>query len=163
MRAVVQRVERAAVRVDGALVGEIGAGVLILLGVAREDSEADADALAGKIARLRIFDNDDGRFDRSLLDMRGGALVVSQFTLIADTAKGNRPSFADAARPERGPHRLRRRLPRADGGRARQRRPGDVRPRRAGPGRRLLTASPGSFSGRRLPGIIATSSCLTAG
>jgi D-tyrosyl-tRNA(Tyr) deacylase len=100
VRAVVQRVARASVRVDEAVVGEIGAGLLVLLGIAREDSEADAAALAGKVARLRIFENEDGRFDRSLLDTGGAALVVSQFTLIADTAKGNRPSFAGAAPPE---------------------------------------------------------------
>ena len=87
-------------RVDGAAVGEIGAGLLVLLGVARGDGEAHAAALAGKVARLRIFDNVDGRFDRSLLDTAGAALVVSQFTLIADTAKGNRPSFGAAAEPE---------------------------------------------------------------
>ena len=100
MRSVVQRVSRAAVRVDGEVVGEIGAGLLVLLGVAAGDSDADADALAGKVARLRIFENEDGRFDRSLLDTGGAALVVSQFTLIADTAKGNRPSFTGAAPPE---------------------------------------------------------------
>jgi D-tyrosyl-tRNA(Tyr) deacylase len=88
------------VRVDGAPVGEIGAGLLVLLGVARGDGEADAAALAGKVARLRIFENAAGRFDRSLLDTAGAALVVSQFTLIADTAKGNRPSFGAAAEPE---------------------------------------------------------------
>jgi D-tyrosyl-tRNA(Tyr) deacylase len=72
----------------------------VLLGVAETDTEEDAARLAGKIARLRIFQNDDGKFDRSLVDTGGAALVVSQFTLIADTAKGNRPSFAAAARPE---------------------------------------------------------------
>jgi D-aminoacyl-tRNA deacylase len=82
-------------------VGRIGRGVAILLGIAREDTDDDAERLAGKIARLRVFANDDGRFDRSLLDVRGAALVVSQFTLVADTTKGNRPSFADAAPPER--------------------------------------------------------------
>jgi D-tyrosyl-tRNA(Tyr) deacylase len=96
MRAVVQRVTRAAARPGG----EIGAGLLILLGVAEEDTEAVADRLAGKVARLRIFEDAAGRFDRSLLDVAGEALVVSQFTLIADTAKGNRPSFAGAARPD---------------------------------------------------------------
>ena len=100
MRAVVQRVARAAVRVDGRNVGEIEAGLLVLLGVAGGDVDADADALAGKVARLRIFENDDGRFDRSVLDAGGGVLVVSQFTLIADTAKGNRPSFSGAAAPD---------------------------------------------------------------
>jgi D-tyrosyl-tRNA(Tyr) deacylase len=72
----------------------------VLLGVTEEDTPQDAERLAGKIARLRIFDNDEGKFDRSLLDVVGEALVVSQFTLIADTAKGNRPSFSRAARPE---------------------------------------------------------------
>ena len=83
-------------------VGEIGAGLLVLLGVARDDGEADAAALAGKVARLRVFENADGRFDRSLLDTAGAALVVSQFTLIADSRqrKGTRPDFSDAARPE---------------------------------------------------------------
>ncbi len=99
MRAVVQRVSRAAVRVEGQLVGEIGAGLLVLLAVAAGDAEADADALAGKLARLRVFENDDGRFDRSLLDTGDAALVVSQFTLLADTGKGNRPSFTAAAAP----------------------------------------------------------------
>jgi D-tyrosyl-tRNA(Tyr) deacylase len=96
MRAVMQRVTRAAARPGG----EIGAGLLILLGVAEEDTEAVAERLAGKVARLRIFEDAAGRFDRSLLDVAGEALVVSQFTLIADTAKGNRPSFAGAARPD---------------------------------------------------------------
>jgi D-aminoacyl-tRNA deacylase len=100
MRTVVQRVARAAVRVDGRAVGEIEAGLLVLLGVAVGDRGADADALAGKVARLRIFENDDGRFDRSVLDTGGALLVVSQFTLIAETAKGNRPSFSGAAAPE---------------------------------------------------------------
>ncbi|MGH3070956.1 MAG: D-aminoacyl-tRNA deacylase [Gaiellaceae bacterium] len=100
MRAVVQRVSRAAVRVDGAGVAEIGAGLLVLVGVAKGDGEAEAVRLAGKVARLRIFEDEDGRFDRSLLDVGGAALVVSQFTLIADTAKGNRPSFTAAAAPE---------------------------------------------------------------
>ena len=80
--------------------GAIGPGLCILLGVARGDAEEDAVRLAGKIARLRIFADEEGRFDRSLLDVGGSALVVSQFTLLADTAKGNRPSFTDAAPPE---------------------------------------------------------------
>jgi D-aminoacyl-tRNA deacylase len=95
MRAVVQRVSRARVTPGG----EIGPGLCVLLGIAAADGPAEADRLAGKIARLRVFENDAGRFDRSLLDVRGAALVVSQFTLIADTAKGNRPSFSAAARP----------------------------------------------------------------
>ena len=80
--------------------GEIGAGLLVLLGVADGDTEAEAERLAGKIARLRIFEDEWGKFDRSLLDVGGAALVVSQFTLIADTAKGNRLSFSRAARPD---------------------------------------------------------------
>ena len=88
-------------RVEGETAGEIGRGLLVLLGVARGDDAAAAARLATKIARLRIFENDEGKFDRSLLDVGGAALVVSQFTLIADTAKGNRPSFAGAAPPER--------------------------------------------------------------
>jgi D-tyrosyl-tRNA(Tyr) deacylase len=100
MRAVVQRVSSARVVVVDELVGEIGAGLCILLGVGRGDGEAESSRLAGRVARLRIFENEDGRFDCSLLDVGGEALVVSQFTLIADTAKGNRPSFSDAAPPE---------------------------------------------------------------
>jgi D-tyrosyl-tRNA(Tyr) deacylase len=100
MRAVCQRVSRAEVRIDGQTAGRIGPGVVVLLGVARGDAADDADRLAGKTARLRIFAGDTGKFDRSLLDTGGAALVVSQFTLIAATRKGNRPSFADAAPPE---------------------------------------------------------------
>jgi D-tyrosyl-tRNA(Tyr) deacylase len=99
VRAVVQRVARASVSVDGETVAEVGAGVVVLLGVAAEDTDEQAARLAGKVARLRIFENDDGRFDLSLLEVSGGALVVSQFTLIADTRKGNRPSFTHAAEP----------------------------------------------------------------
>jgi D-aminoacyl-tRNA deacylase len=100
LRAVVQRVARARVLVGGAVRSEIGAGLCILLGVARGDDDATAERLAGRVARLRIFENEAGRFDRSLVDVGGAALVVSQFTLLADTAKGNRPSFTDAAPPE---------------------------------------------------------------
>ena len=96
MRAVVQRVARASSTPGDA----IGPGLVVLLGIADGDEESAVVRLAGKIARLRIFENDEGKFDRSLLDTRGAALVVSQFTLIADTAKGNRPSFSGAARPE---------------------------------------------------------------
>jgi D-tyrosyl-tRNA(Tyr) deacylase len=96
MRAVVQRVARARVRPGG----EIGRGVCVLLGVADGDGEEQAARLAGKVARLRIFPDADGRFDRSVEDVAGSVLVVSQFTLIADTTKGNRPSFAEAAAPD---------------------------------------------------------------
>jgi D-tyrosyl-tRNA(Tyr) deacylase len=97
LRAVVQRVSRASVTPGGS----IGAGLCVLLGIAESDGEDQAVSLAGKVARLRVFPNDEGKFDRSLIDTDGAALVVSQFTLIADAAKGNRPSFAGAARPER--------------------------------------------------------------
>jgi len=100
MRAVCQRVTRAGVRVSGSTVGEIGPGLCVLLGVARGDGESQAGRLAGKIAQLRIFEDEEGRFARSLLDTGGAALVVSQFTLLADTSKGNRPSFSDAAPPD---------------------------------------------------------------
>jgi D-aminoacyl-tRNA deacylase len=100
VRAVCQRVARASVSVDGKIVGEIGRGLVVLLGVARGDTEAAAERFAGKVARLRIFEDEAGKFDRSLQDVGGGALVVSQFTLLADTRKGNRPSFTDAAPPE---------------------------------------------------------------
>jgi D-tyrosyl-tRNA(Tyr) deacylase len=93
-------VSRARVLVAGEVVGEIGRGLCVLLGVAETDGEAEAGRLAGRVARLRVFENEDGKFDHSLLDVGGAALVVSQFTLIADTAKGNRPSFSAAARPE---------------------------------------------------------------
>jgi D-tyrosyl-tRNA(Tyr) deacylase len=100
LKAVVQRVSQARVVVAGESVAEIGQGLAVLLGVARGDSPADAERLAGKVARLRIFEDEDGKFDDSLLDVGGQALVVSQFTLIADTRKGNRPSFTDAAPPD---------------------------------------------------------------
>jgi len=100
VRAVVQRVSSAAVTVDGHTVGRCGAGLLILLGAADGDTAETAARLAGKVARLRIFENTEGKFDRSLLDSRGQVLVVSQFTLLADTTKGNRPSFTAAAPPE---------------------------------------------------------------
>ncbi|HLF69193.1 MAG TPA: D-aminoacyl-tRNA deacylase [Gaiellaceae bacterium] len=100
MRAVVQRVRDASVRVGSEEVAVTGPGLVVLLGVAQGDGELEPERLAGKIARLRIFENEEGRFDRSLLDVGGEALVVSQFTLIADTAKGNRPSFTAAASPE---------------------------------------------------------------
>lgn len=101
MRALVQRVTRGAVRVGGEIVGEIGAGLVILVGVGVDDGPAEAERLARKIAALRIFGDVDGKFNLSLLDTGGAALVVSQFTLVADTRKGNRPSFLGAAPPER--------------------------------------------------------------
>lgn len=101
MRAVLQRVTSASVEVDGAVVGAVGAGLLVLLGIASGDDELAAERLAEKVARMRVFEDDAGRFDRSLLDTGGDALVVSQFTLIADTRKGTRPSFGGAERPER--------------------------------------------------------------
>jgi D-tyrosyl-tRNA(Tyr) deacylase len=102
LRAVVQRVTAARVAVSGATAAEIGAGLCVLLGVAAEDGEEGASRLAGKVARLRIFENEGGKFDRSVLDTRGQALVVSQFTLIADSKRqrGTRPDFSKAASPE---------------------------------------------------------------
>ena len=97
MRAVVQRVARASVRVDGATVGEIGEGLLVLLGVARGDGPQEALRIAAKVAKLRIFEDGDGRFAHSVLESGGAVLAVSQFTLLADTGRGNRPSFSDAA------------------------------------------------------------------
>jgi D-tyrosyl-tRNA(Tyr) deacylase len=97
VRAVVQRVLRASVTVGGDVIAASGAGVLVLVGIEASDTAEASRGLARKVARLRIFDNDDGRFDCSLLDVRGHALVVSQFTLVADTSKGNRPSFTGAA------------------------------------------------------------------
>jgi D-tyrosyl-tRNA(Tyr) deacylase len=101
VRAVVQRVREASVTVEGNVVASCGAGVLVLVGVAADDALGTAARLAHRVAKLRIFENDEGRFDRSLLDVRGQALVVSQFTLIANTRKGNRPSFTDAAQSDR--------------------------------------------------------------
>jgi D-tyrosyl-tRNA(Tyr) deacylase len=100
MRAVCQRVARAEVRVGDTVAGRIDAGLVVLLGVGHDDTSDDAERLAGKIARLRIFEDDAGKFDRSLLDTAGATLVVSQFTLVADTRKGNRPSFSGAAPPD---------------------------------------------------------------
>ncbi|MFO0913284.1 MAG: D-aminoacyl-tRNA deacylase [Pirellulales bacterium] len=100
MRACVQRVSSARVEVDGQIVGQIDAGLLVLLGVAQGDSDDDARQLAEKIVHLRIFDDEQGKMNRSLLDEHGSLLVVSQFTLLADCRKGRRPSYIDAARPE---------------------------------------------------------------
>lgn len=101
MRAVVQRVSRASVKADGELTGEIGLGLLVLLGVGNDDAEADADYLAGKIAGLRIFEDDAGKINLSVNDVGGAVLAVSQFTLFGDVRRGKRPSFDAAARPER--------------------------------------------------------------
>ncbi len=99
MRALLQRVSHASVTVDGKVVGQIGRGLLVLLGVGRGDSEVQVKTLADKIAYLRIFGDDEGKMNRSLLDIGGEVLVISQFTLYADTRKGRRPSFTDAAPP----------------------------------------------------------------
>jgi D-tyrosyl-tRNA(Tyr) deacylase len=101
MRAVVQRVSRARVTVEGRITGEIAAGLMILLGVGREDTSAVAASMAEKVANLRIFEDDQGKMNRSLLDVKGGALVVSQFTLYGDARGQRRPSFIAAAPPEK--------------------------------------------------------------
>ncbi|HEY7525092.1 MAG TPA: D-aminoacyl-tRNA deacylase [Candidatus Limnocylindrales bacterium] len=100
MRALLQRVSRAEVRVAGEAVGSVGPGLVVLLGVAPSDTDAIADGLARRTAELRIFDDDSGRTNRSLVDVRGDVLVVSQFTLYADTSRGRRPGFTGAAAPE---------------------------------------------------------------
>ena len=97
MRAVVQRVSQASVTVDGEVVGEIGTGLVVLVGVERDDELADADVLADKVAALRVFGDDRGGFERSVVDTGGGVLVVSQFTLLASMQRGRRPSFTSAA------------------------------------------------------------------
>ena len=101
MRAVIQRVSRARVTVEGEITGEIGKGILVLLGVSREDAEKEAVHLAEKTLNLRIFEDTEGKMNLSLLDIKGELLVVSQFTLYGDARKGRRPSFIDAAAPER--------------------------------------------------------------
>ena len=100
MRAVIQRVSKASVTVDSQVVGKIGRGLLLLLGIGAGDNQADVALLADKIINMRIFPDQGGRFDRSVLDLGGEVLVVSQFTLYADTRRGRRPSFSDAAPPE---------------------------------------------------------------
>lgn len=100
MRAVVQRVTRAAVRVDGETVGETGPGLLVLVAVSKEDGLDEVEAMAGKLLRLRIFHDADGKMNRSVEDVKGGLLVVSQFTLYGDVRKGNRPGFDRAALPD---------------------------------------------------------------
>ena len=101
MRAVVQRVSRASVKVNGELTGNIGEGLLVLLGVGQDDTDADASYLAEKVAGLRIFEDTEGKMNRSVRDVGGAVLAVSQFTLLGDVRKGKRPSFDAAARPER--------------------------------------------------------------
>ena len=100
MRSVVQRVTRANVTIDGEIVGEIGNGLVVLLGIARDDTKEDADYLVPKIIALRIFDDPEGKMNRSLKDIDGGLLIVSQFTLYGDVRRGLRPSWSDAAAPE---------------------------------------------------------------
>ena len=102
MRALIQRVSEAAVTVDGEVIGEIGSGLLILICAMQGDSAAQADKLATKTGKLRIFKDDEGRMNRSVTDIGGSALVVSQFTLAADTSRGNRPGFSTAAAPDEG-------------------------------------------------------------
>jgi D-aminoacyl-tRNA deacylase len=102
MRALIQRVSEAAVRVDSEIVGEIGPGLLVLVCAMEGDTEANADTLAAKISKLRIFKDDADKMNRSVVDTGGAALVVSQFTLAADTSRGNRPGFSTAARPDEG-------------------------------------------------------------
>ena len=101
MRAVVQRVKESRVTVEGEVVGQIAKGVLVLLGVARNDSASEADYLVDKIIHLRIFEDEQGKMNRSLVDIQGQMLVVSQFTLLGDCRKGRRPSFIDAAPPDK--------------------------------------------------------------
>lgn len=101
MRCVVQRVSRASVKVNGEITGQIGPGLLVLLGVAQEDSEADAEYLAEKVAGLRVFEDADGKMNRSVSDLSGAVLAISQFTLFGDVHRGKRPSFDAAARPEK--------------------------------------------------------------
>ena len=108
MRAVIQRVRSASVTVDEEVVGSIGRGLVVLLGVGLNDTEREASWLADKTANLRIFEDDEGKMNLSLLDIGGQALVVSQFTLYGDARKGRRPSFTDAAPPEKADHLYRR-------------------------------------------------------
>lgn len=100
MRAILQRVKSAQVSVEGIIVGKIGPGILTLLGIAPTDTERELEWILGKISRLRIFEDAQGKMNLSLLDVKGSHLIVSQFTLYGDASKGNRPSFIDAARPE---------------------------------------------------------------
>jgi D-tyrosyl-tRNA(Tyr) deacylase len=101
VRAIIQRVSEARVTVNGAVTGEIGAGLLVFVGIGKDDTEIQATYLARKVTNVRIFPGDDSRMDRSVLDIQGSLLIVSQFTLYGDTRKGNRPSYSDAADPQR--------------------------------------------------------------
>ncbi|MFH1976280.1 MAG: D-aminoacyl-tRNA deacylase [Pseudomonadota bacterium] len=101
MRAVVQRVKESSVSVDGKIIGKIGAGLLVLIGIAKKDTISDIDFIADKILNLRIFEDENKKMNRSVLDIGGEILVVSQFTLLGDCRKGRRPSFIDAAEPEK--------------------------------------------------------------
>jgi D-tyrosyl-tRNA(Tyr) deacylase len=116
VRAVVQRVTEARVTVDGEVVGAIGRGLCVLVGVGASDTERDADALSRKVIGLRIFQDDEGKFARSVEDVGGALLVVSQFTLFADTSRGRRPSFTDAAPPDRAEALYQRFVEQARGG-----------------------------------------------
>ena len=100
VRAVVQRASEASVRVDGEVVGRIGPGLVVLLGVGKDDADRDADVLADKVLNLRVFPDEAGQMNRSVLDVGGGLLVISQFTLMGDTRKGRRPSYIEAAAPD---------------------------------------------------------------
>lgn len=102
MRCLIQRASEASVSVDGQVIGQIGVGLVVLVCAMQGDTEADARAVAGKVAKLRIFRDDEDRMNRSVLDVGGSVLVISQFTLAADTSRGNRPGFSSAARPEQG-------------------------------------------------------------
>ncbi|MES0824584.1 D-aminoacyl-tRNA deacylase [Ruegeria sp. SCP11] len=104
MRAVLQRVSQASVSVDGEVIGQTGPGLMILVCAMQGDDEAKADQLAAKVSKLRIFKDDAGKMNRSVKDIEGSALVISQFTLAADTSRGNRPGFSEAAPPDRGEH-----------------------------------------------------------
>lgn len=104
MRALLQRVSQASVAVDGTVIGQTGPGLLVLICAMEGDSETQADQLAAKIAKIRIFKDESGKMNRSVRDVGGSALVVSQFTLAADTSRGNRPGFSAAAAPESGKH-----------------------------------------------------------
>lgn len=102
MRCLIQRASEASVSVDGQVIGQIGVGLVVLVCAMQGDTEADARAVAGKVAKLRIFRDEEDRMNRSVLDVGGSVLVISQFTLAADTSRGNRPGFSSAARPEQG-------------------------------------------------------------